>query len=92
MTRADLPEIGAEVWHRPFDSDAWGRVTVFAHCDNGDALDLITLEGVTRYALHGVGPGCWATADELIAWIRVRRSAVIRAAWARRLLEDEAPT
>lgn len=82
-----LPAVGSEVWHRPFDSDTWSRVTVFAHCDNSDALDLITADGVTRYVIHGIAAGCWATADELIAWIRVRRSSVIQAAWTRRLLE-----
>lgn len=64
----NLPAIGSEVWHRPFDSDAWNRATVLAHCDNSDALDLITIDGVTRYVIHGITAGCWATADELVEW------------------------
>lgn len=84
-----LPAVGGEVWHRPFDSDRWHRATVFAHCDNSDALDLIRDEGVTRYVIHGIAAGCWATADELMAWIRVCRSTVTQAAWSRRLLDAD---
>lgn len=70
---AYAPGPGEQVFYRERTTKQWVRATVLYRPGNDDVLAIATGGTVDDFAMHGVMPGCWSRADEVIRWETMER-------------------